>query len=101
MELSRFPEYRCRWSRSRPALAKAFLQQAATLFLSGEPAAACRKLRVLVNASRSLQRMLSGQGKSKHGQPGGNFRCEEEMPKDSPSARVVSPQSATARGTLG
>ena len=64
-----------------PHFAKGLLDEAATLFLSGEPDTARLILRDLVNAtigfeqlaemtetpSKSLHRMLSPRGKSKHG----------------------------------
>lgn len=76
-----------------PAFAKALLDEAATLFLNGEPETARLILRDLVNATvgfeslarktdkngKSLHRMLSAAGnptssrKSDNGQPGGHF----------------------------
>jgi hypothetical protein len=73
--------------QSDASFAQALLDEAATLFLNGEPETARLILRDLVNAtigfeqlatltakpSKSLHRMLSPTGQSQHGQPGCHF----------------------------
>ncbi|HEX4080720.1 MAG TPA: hypothetical protein VHX61_17810 [Rhizomicrobium sp.] len=78
-----------------PKFAKALLDEAATLFLNGEPQAARLILRDLVNATlgfeglaamtgnpaKSLHRMLSKDGNPHDGQPGGDSRRGGEKPR--------------------
>jgi hypothetical protein len=73
-----------------PAFAKALLDEAATLFLNGQPETARLILRDLINAtiafeqraaltakpSKSLHRMLSPAGNPQHGQPGCNISSD-------------------------
>jgi DNA-binding phage protein len=76
-----------------PQFIEALLDEAATLFLSGEPDTARLILRDLVNAtigfeqlaemtetpSKSLHRMLSPRGQSEHGQSLCDLRCRASL----------------------